>query len=97
MAILFIKFIDEVSKHGSNVTFYTHYSCVVDVLSETVFSILQKFGKPMETTDRRMTTERCGHLCAVAIANKLGEAWMALPPILFMVHFLICYPNVGSL
>lgn len=91
MAILFIKFIDEVSEHAS------YYSCVVDVLSETIFSILQKFGKPMEITDRRMTTERCGHLCAVAIANKLDEAWMALPPIIFMVHFLICYPNVASL
>ncbi|PNF34813.1 hypothetical protein B7P43_G03781 [Cryptotermes secundus] len=57
----------------------------------------EKFGKPMEITDRRMSTERCGHLCAVAIANKLDEAWMALPPIIFMVHFLICYPNVASL
>jgi hypothetical protein len=37
MAILFIKFIDEVSKHASNVTFYTYYSCVVDVLNETIF------------------------------------------------------------
>jgi hypothetical protein len=96
MAILFIKFIYEMSKHASNITFYTQYSYIVDVLSETVFSI-QKFGKSVESTDRRMTRERCGQLCAVAIANKLDEAWMALPPIVFFVHFLICYPNAGSL
>lgn len=57
----------------------------------------EKFGKSVESTDRRMTRERCGHLCVVAIANKLDEAWMALPPIIFFVHFLICYPNAGSL
>jgi len=51
----------------------------------------------MEATDRRMTGERCGHLCAVAIANKLDEAWMALLPWLCFVHILTCYPNVGSL
>jgi len=57
----------------------------------------EKFGKPMEATDRRMTGERCGHLCAVAIANKLGEAWMALPPILSLVSFIAYFPNAGSL
>lgn len=57
----------------------------------------EKFGKPMEATDRRMTGERCGHLCSVAIANKLDEAWMALPPAIFLIHFLAYFPNAGSL
>jgi len=57
----------------------------------------EKFGKPVEATDRRMTGERCGHLCAVAIANKLDEAWMALPPILSLVSLFANFPNAGSL
>lgn len=51
----------------------------------------------MEATDRRMTGERCGHLCAVAIANKLDEAWMALPPLLSLVSLFASFPNAGSL
>jgi len=51
----------------------------------------------MEATDRRMTGERCGHLCSVAIANKLDEAWMALPPAIFLIHFFAYFPNAGSL
>jgi hypothetical protein len=44
-----------------------------------------------------MTGERCGYLCAVAIANKLDEAWMALPPILSLVNFFAFFPSAGSL
>jgi hypothetical protein len=76
---------------------YTHFSCVVYVGSESFFFAHQKFGKPVEATDRRMTGERCGYLCATAIANKLDEAWMALPPVILIVHFLTGYRNVGLL
>ncbi|GFG34081.1 hypothetical protein Cfor_07437, partial [Coptotermes formosanus] len=57
----------------------------------------EKFDKPTEATDRRMTGERCGHLCAVAIANRLDEAWMALPPIISLISFVTYFPNAGSL
>ncbi|XP_069688763.1 dehydrogenase/reductase SDR family member 7-like isoform X2 [Periplaneta americana] len=57
----------------------------------------EKFGQSVETTDRRMTTERCGYLCAVAIANKLEEAWMALSPIIPLYYVFVYYPNIRSL
>ncbi|KAG8187398.1 hypothetical protein JTE90_016942 [Oedothorax gibbosus] len=40
----------------------------------------QKFGKPTDPNDRRMPTDRCGRLMAVAIAHKLDEAWIAEQP-----------------
>ena len=40
----------------------------------------------MSDKDRRMTTERCAHLCAVAIANGLDEVWMALNPVLLCLY-----------
>ncbi|XP_021926946.1 dehydrogenase/reductase SDR family member 7-like isoform X2 [Zootermopsis nevadensis] len=57
----------------------------------------EKFGKSVEATDRRMTGERCGYLCAVAIANKLGEAWMALSPIIPFYYISVYYPNIRYL
>jgi hypothetical protein len=44
-----------------------------------------------------MTGERCGHLCAVAIANKLDEAWMALPPMISLIRLFVYFPIAGSL
>lgn len=55
----------------------------------------EEFGKPVESTDRRMAGERCGFLCAVAIANKLEEAWMALPPLILLARAFVFYPNVA--
>jgi hypothetical protein len=72
-------------------------SVLVCAVREINAHCFQKFGKPVETTDRRMTGERCGHLCAVAIANRLDEAWMALPPTIAFIQFFIYFPNVGSL
>lgn len=57
----------------------------------------EKFGQAVEATDRRMTAERCGYLCAVAIANKLEEAWMALFPIIPLYYIFVYYPNITSL
>ena len=36
----------------------------------------------MKAGEKRMSTDRCAHLCAVAIANKLDEVWISLQPIL---------------
>jgi len=44
-----------------------------------------------------MTAQRCGYLCAVAIANKLQEAWMALFPIIPTFYIFVYYPNITSL
>ncbi|XP_045463542.1 dehydrogenase/reductase SDR family member 7 isoform X2 [Harmonia axyridis] len=52
----------------------------------------QKYGKNVQSTDRRMTAERCGHLCAVALANKIRESWVALPPIVLFTYFAVYFP-----
>ncbi|GLH03829.1 Dehydrogenase/reductase SDR family protein 7-like [Gryllus bimaculatus] len=56
----------------------------------------EKYGQPVRPTDRRMTGERCGKLCAVAIANRQREAWMGLFPLMPLVY-LIYFPNLGSI
>ncbi|XP_069680700.1 dehydrogenase/reductase SDR family member 7-like [Periplaneta americana] len=56
----------------------------------------EKFGKPVQATDKRMSGERCGYLCAVAIANKLNEAWMSLLPYIPLLYLFVYYPNIGS-
>jgi hypothetical protein len=58
--------------------------------------LLQKFGKAVQPTDRRMSVERCGHLCAVAIANKLNEAWISLLPYIPLCYMFVYYPNIGD-
>jgi dehydrogenase/reductase SDR family protein 7 len=56
----------------------------------------EKFGKPVEPNDWRMSGERCGYLCAVAIANKLNEAWMSLLPYIPLCYLFVYYPNIGN-
>jgi len=46
----------------------------------------EKLGNKMNENDRRMKTDRCAHLCAVAIANKLDEAWISINPVLFLLY-----------
>lgn len=53
---------------------------------------LKKYGIPAQSTDRRMTGERCGELCAVAIANKCRESWMGLFPCMFLCYFVVYFP-----
>lgn len=72
------------------VTWYQILSCDYHIL-------LQKFGKPVEPNDWRMSGERCGYLCAVAIANKLDEAWMSLLPYIPLCYLFVYYPNIGNL
>ncbi|KAJ9586317.1 hypothetical protein L9F63_020025 [Diploptera punctata] len=56
----------------------------------------EKFGQGVEPTDRRMKTDRCGYLCAVAIANKLEEAWMAVFPVIPFYYVFVYYPVIRS-
>ncbi|XP_050300858.1 dehydrogenase/reductase SDR family member 7 isoform X3 [Anthonomus grandis grandis] len=57
----------------------------------------EKHHGSTKPTDKRMTAERCGHLNAVAIVNKVGEAWMGLFPLMPMVYVSIYFPNLYSL
>ncbi|PSN38452.1 hypothetical protein C0J52_15625 [Blattella germanica] len=56
----------------------------------------EKFGKPVGKADRRMTGERCGRLCAVAIANELNESWIALTPLVPLLYLTLYYPRVNA-
>jgi len=53
-------------------------------------------GGKMRPTDRRMTSERCAFLSAVAIANKLEESWIGLFPIVSMLYLSTYSPYVAS-
>jgi hypothetical protein len=60
-------------------------------------NIFQKFDQPVQEGDKRMTADRCGQLCAIAIANQLYEGWMALFPVLPIIYFALYYPNLARL
>ncbi|KAK9498780.1 hypothetical protein O3M35_003341 [Rhynocoris fuscipes] len=53
----------------------------------------EKLGLQMNANDKRMTTERCAYLSAIAIANRLQEAWIAEFPCIFLVYINMYYPN----
>lgn len=48
----------------------------------------------MTPKDRRMKTDRCAHLCAVAIANELDEVWIAQNPVLLFLYFAQYAPSL---
>lgn len=41
-----------------------------------------------------MTAERCGHLCAVALANKLEETWMGVLPLMPLLYIAVYSPVI---
>ncbi|XP_067010251.1 dehydrogenase/reductase SDR family member 7 [Anabrus simplex] len=55
-----------------------------------------KFGQQVSSTDRRLSSERCGYLSAVALANRLPEVWIALFP-LIPLTYLVYFPNIAKI
>lgn len=49
----------------------------------------------MESSEKRMSTARCAELCALAIANGLDEAWIALNPVLLFTYMFQYFPNLS--
>lgn len=84
-----------------------HNIAVTNLCPGPVFSNLldiaftEEVGKKtelkMETTDKRMETTRCAELSAIAIANKLDEAWIALNPVLFFTYMYQYCPVVARI
>lgn len=60
---------------------------------KTIF-LFQKYNQTVQPTDRRMTSERCGHLYALAIANKTHLSWVGTFPINFLLYIGCYYPNL---
>ncbi|KAJ8954594.1 hypothetical protein NQ318_003125 [Aromia moschata] len=57
----------------------------------------EKYSGTIQTTDRRMTAERCGYLNAVALANKTKESWMAVFPVIPMTYIAVYFPVVYNI
>lgn len=52
-------------------------------------------GKNHDKHSKRMPTDRCAHLIAVAIANKIDECWLEIQPIL-TIHYMYQYlPSIS--
>jgi dehydrogenase/reductase SDR family protein 7 len=49
----------------------------------------------MNSSDKRMPTARCAELCALAIANRLDEVWIALNPMLLYAYAFQYFPNLA--
>lgn len=54
----------------------------------------QELKGKMNPTEKRMSTSRCTELCAIAIANKLHEVWIALNPVLLITYVNQYFPNL---
>lgn len=61
---------------------------------QILYFILQTYGVSVKPTDRRMTAERCAQLCAVALANKLPEAWMGVFPLIPFAYMAVYFPLI---
>ncbi|RZB39976.1 dehydrogenase/reductase SDR family member 7 [Asbolus verrucosus] len=57
----------------------------------------EKYGIPAKSTDRRMTAERCGELCAIALANKTQESWMGLFPMMPFAYAAVYFPIISRI
>lgn len=57
----------------------------------------EKFNKPVNADDRRLTSERCAELYAIALANKTPLSWAGTRPMNFIFYIGCYYPNVRRL
>ncbi|XP_048733855.1 dehydrogenase/reductase SDR family member 7-like [Ostrea edulis] len=55
----------------------------------------EEFKGKMNSSEKRMSTTRCAELCALAIANRLDEAWIALNPVLLFTYTYQYFPNLA--
>ncbi|KAL1517554.1 hypothetical protein ABEB36_001304 [Hypothenemus hampei] len=57
----------------------------------------QKLHGSTQPTDKRMTAERCGHLNAVALTNKVSEAWIGKFPVVPVTYVSVYFPILTKL
>ena len=51
----------------------------------------------IDTSNKRMTSERCGQLMAIAIANQLELCYCGPFPVPLLTYIFLNYPNIASL
>merc|ERR1712156_72006 len=56
----------------------------------------EAFNETMQSTDKRMTSERCAFLSLVAIAHQLEEAWICFFPVLPLMYISQYFPTVSK-
>ncbi|XP_022917940.1 dehydrogenase/reductase SDR family member 7 [Onthophagus taurus] len=54
----------------------------------------ENYSETVQPTDKRMTGQRCGELCAIALANKQEEAWIAIQPLITFLYVAVYMPNI---
>ncbi|XP_055599288.1 dehydrogenase/reductase SDR family member 7-like [Uranotaenia lowii] len=54
----------------------------------------EKYNKPVNADDKRLTSKRCAELYAVSLANKLPMSWAGTRPMNFIFYLGCYYPNV---
>ncbi|XP_071447907.1 dehydrogenase/reductase SDR family member 7 isoform X2 [Hetaerina americana] len=80
--------------HGLTVSILCPGPVLTNFLSESFTAKPgEKYGVATSSSDRRMTADRCGYLCCVALANSLREVWVALPPVLPVAYMARYFPN----
>lgn len=55
----------------------------------------QEFGNDMKPGEHRMATDRCSQLIAIAMANRLDEAWISMQPELSYLYLNQYLPAVA--
>lgn len=57
----------------------------------------KKYGRSVQSSDKRMTAERCGTLMAISIANKTFTSFVGPFPVPLLMYICCYYPNLKIL
>ncbi|XP_012256041.2 dehydrogenase/reductase SDR family member 7 [Athalia rosae] len=57
----------------------------------------EKLGEQTAVTPDKISSERCGELYALALANGIHECWVCFPKVMILLHICFYYPNLGKL
>lgn len=81
-----------------DVTIFCPGPTATNFLQECFTSIPgEKYNKPINADDKRLTSERCAELYAIALANKTLLSWAGTKPMNFIFYIGCYYPNVKRL
>ncbi|KAH7638414.1 dehydrogenase/reductase SDR family member 7 [Dermatophagoides farinae] len=51
-------------------------------------------GKQPVQSSRKLSSERCGYLMAVALANRIDQSWISLQPVLTIHYLAVYFPQI---
>lgn len=57
----------------------------------------ETYNGEAQSSTKRMTAERCGHLMAIAIANKTYMSFVGMFPVPLLTYISLYYPNLRYL